>query len=54
MLDNYRTLSQDAVMLEGNNHSLELEAAETKFVSIHIIFCFLNQIYFWKFFVDEI
>lgn len=30
MLDFYKTLSQDAVMLEGNNQSLELEAAETK------------------------
>lgn len=30
MLDQYRTLSHDAVALEGTNQSLELEAAETK------------------------
>lgn len=31
MLDHYRSLSQEAVVLEGNNHSLEIEAAETKY-----------------------
>lgn len=31
MLDQYRTLSHDAVALEGTNHSLELEAAESKY-----------------------
>lgn len=30
MLDQYRTLSHDAVALEGTNQSLELEAAESK------------------------
>lgn len=30
MLDQYRTLSHDAVALEGTNQSLELEAAEVK------------------------
>lgn len=30
MLDQYRILSHDAVTLEGTNHSLELEAAESK------------------------
>lgn len=30
MLEQYRTLSHDAVALEGTNQSLELEAAETK------------------------
>lgn len=30
MLDHYRSLSHDAVMLEGNNQSLEHEAAEYK------------------------
>lgn len=30
MLDQYKTLSHDAVALEGTNHSLELEAAESK------------------------
>lgn len=30
MLENYLTLSHDAVVLEGNNQSLELEAAQTK------------------------
>lgn len=30
MLENYLTLSHDAVVLEGNNQSLELEAAESK------------------------
>lgn len=32
MLDHYRSLSHDAIVLEGNNQSLELEAAEKKFV----------------------
>lgn len=32
MLDHYRCLSHDAVMLEGNNQSLEHEAAECKWV----------------------
>ncbi|XP_055854505.1 centrosomal protein of 135 kDa isoform X2 [Episyrphus balteatus] len=30
MLDHYRSLSHDAVLLEGNNQSLEVEAAECK------------------------
>lgn len=30
MLEQYRTLSHDAVALEGTNQSLELEAAESK------------------------
>lgn len=30
MLDHYRSLSHDAIVLQGNNHSLELETAETK------------------------
>ena len=30
MLEHYRSLSHDAVMLEGNNQSLETEAAEAK------------------------
>lgn len=30
MLDQYRTLTHDAVALEGTNQSLELEAAESK------------------------
>lgn len=30
MLDQYKTLSHDAVALEGTNQSLELEAAESK------------------------
>lgn len=30
MLDFYKTLSQDATILEGNNHSLEAEAAEAR------------------------
>lgn len=30
MLEHYRSLSYDAIVLEGNNHSLEIEAAETK------------------------
>lgn len=30
MLEHYRTLSQDAVALEGNNHSLEMEATDAK------------------------
>lgn len=30
MLENYLSLSHDAVVLEGNNQSLELEAAESK------------------------
>lgn len=32
MLEQYRTLSHDAVALEGTNQSLELEAAESKYV----------------------
>lgn len=32
MLEHYRTLSHDAVVLEGTNQSLELEAAETKYL----------------------
>lgn len=31
MLDQYKTLSHDAVALEGTNQSLELEAAESKY-----------------------
>lgn len=31
MLDHFRSLSQDAVILEGTNSSLEAEAAETKY-----------------------
>lgn len=30
MLEHYRSLSHDAIVLEGNNQSLEIEAAETK------------------------
>ena len=30
MLEQYRSLSHDALVMEGNNHSLEVEAAETK------------------------
>lgn len=30
MLDHYRSLSQEATVLESNNHSLENEASETK------------------------
>lgn len=30
MLEHYRSLSHDAVILEGNNQSLEVEAAEQK------------------------
>lgn len=30
MLEFYKTLSQDAIVLEGNNQSLEIVAAESK------------------------
>lgn len=30
MLDHYRSLSHDAVLLEGSNHSLEAQATEYK------------------------
>lgn len=30
MLDHFRSLSQEATVLETNNHSLETEAAESK------------------------
>lgn len=32
MLEHYKSLSEDAVLLEGNNHSLELEASEAKYI----------------------
>lgn len=36
MLEHYKSLSQDAVALEGNNNSLEAEAADARYVhSIH-------------------
>lgn len=38
MLNHYRSLSQGAVILEDTNHSLEAEAAETKYVSITIVY----------------
>lgn len=35
MLQHYKSLSQDALALEGNNQSLETEAADARLVILH-------------------
>lgn len=39
MLEHYKSLSQDAVTLEGNNNSLEAEAAEARYVQAPFFRC---------------